>query len=50
MKLFWTPCEGGEQYRVYERQIGSKLYEIAVEHYELLKITSTLGLRKFTIG
>lgn len=49
IKGFWSPCENGEAMRVYERQVGAKLYEIVVEHYELIKITSTLGIRQFTI-
>jgi len=50
IKRFLSPCEGGEKVRVYERQISAKLYEIVVEHYELTKITSTLGIRKFTVS
>jgi hypothetical protein len=50
IKGFWTPCEGGQRFRVYERQLSAKLYEIVVEHYEKLKITSTLGIRQFTIS
>lgn len=50
IKRFYSLCEGGVEYRVYERQITAKLYEIVVECYELIKITSTLGLRKFTIA
>jgi hypothetical protein len=50
VKRFWSPCEGGTKWRVYERQISMKCYEIAVEYYELTKITSTLGLRKFTVS
>lgn len=50
IKRFVTPTEGGGPVRVYERQVSSKLYEIVVEHYELIKITSTLGLRKQTIS
>ncbi|HEX7860819.1 MAG TPA: hypothetical protein VF773_10860 [Verrucomicrobiae bacterium] len=49
-KRFWSPCENGTKYRVYERQLSAKIYEIVVEHYELPKITSTLGLRKLTIS
>ncbi len=50
IKRFISPCEGGGKVRVYERQINAKLYEIVVEHYELIKITSTLGIRKFTVS
>jgi hypothetical protein len=50
IKRFVSPCEGGGPVRVYERQVTEKLYEIVVEHYELTKITSTLGIRKFTVS
>jgi hypothetical protein len=50
IKAFWTPCENGERMRVYEQQITAKLYVLVVEHYELQKITSTLGIRKFTVS
>jgi hypothetical protein len=50
IKAFWSPCEGGERIRVYEQQVTAKLYTITVEHYELIKITSTLGIRKQTIS
>lgn len=50
IKRFISPCEGGGKVRVYERQINAKNYEIVVEHYELIKITSTLGIRKFTVS
>ena len=50
IKRFVSPTEGGGPVRVYERQVSAKLYEIVVEHYELIKITSTLGLRKQTIS
>lgn len=50
IKRFVSPVEGGGTLRVYERPLGAKLYEIIVEHYELIKITSTVGLRKLTIS
>ncbi len=50
IKRFVSPCEGGTVYRVYEQQISEKLYVITVECYELTKITSTLGIRKFTVS
>jgi len=49
-KRFFTPTEGGTKYRVYEQQLSAKLYAITVEHYSLVKITSTLGLRKWTVS
>lgn len=36
--------------KVYKRQINSKVWEIAVSHYSLIKITSILGMLKFTIS
>jgi len=50
IKRFVSPCEGGGDVRVYSRQLTAKLWEIVVEHYELTKITSTLGIRKFTVS
>jgi hypothetical protein len=50
IKRFWTPAEGGGRWRIYSQQISSKLYVITVEHYSLIKVTSTLGLRKLTIS
>lgn len=50
IKRFVSPTISGGDLRVYTQQVGSKLYDITVEHYELLKITSTLGIRKFTVS
>ncbi len=50
IKRFVSPVVGGGYVRVYEQQVTSKLYDITVEHYSLIKITSTLGLRKLTIS
>lgn len=51
IKDFWSACEsGGGQYAVHQWNIGSKMVGFAVEHYELIKLTSTLGIRKFTIS
>lgn len=51
IKDFWSPCEmGGGQYAVHQWDIGAKMVGIAVEHYELIKLTSTLGIRQLTIG
>lgn len=49
IKRFISPVEGGGFVRVYEQQQTAKLYNITVEHYELQKITQTLGIRKFTV-
>ena len=50
IKRFTSPCDGGGPLRVYVQQVTSKLVDITVEKYELLKITSTLGIRKFTVS
>ncbi len=50
VKRFVSPCEGGGLVRVYSRQLTAKLWEIVVELYELTAITSTLGIRKFTVS
>lgn len=50
IKGFWSPCAGGERIRIYEQQVNAKLYLITAEHYELTKVTSTLGIRKFTVS
>ena len=49
IKRFTSSAEGGE-WRVFVQQVTSKLVDITVEHYELIKITSTLGIRKFTVS
>jgi hypothetical protein len=50
IKRFWTPTESGTEIRVYEQQISAKRYVIAVERYNLLKITHTAGIRQFTVS
>jgi len=50
IKRFVSPVEGGGPLRVYVQQVTSKLVDITVEKYELIKITSTLGIRKFTVS
>ncbi len=50
IKRFTSPVEGGGPVRVYVQQVTSKLVDITVEHYELIKVTSTLGIRKFTVS
>ncbi len=42
--------EGGGKYQVYSARISAKRHVIAVGFYSLLKITSTLGIRQFTIS
>jgi hypothetical protein len=51
IKDFWSPTEiSGDRYGVYEWTIGSKFVGVAVEHYEKIAITSSLGIRKFTVS
>ena len=50
IKRFVSGVDGGGDVRVYSKQINSKLWEIVVEHYESIKITSTLGIRQFTVS
>ena len=50
IKRFVSAVEGGGFMRVYEQQLTAKLYTICVEHYDLTKITSTLGIRQFTVS
>lgn len=50
IKGFWSPVDGGGPVRVFTQQVSAKLYDVTVEHYELTKMTSTLGVRKLTIS
>jgi hypothetical protein len=50
IKRFISPVEGGGYVRVYVQQISAKLVAITVEHYSNIVITSTLGIRKFTVS
>lgn len=50
IKGFWSPCDNGQPLMVHRWDMGPKKMCLAVEHYELTKITSTLGIRKLTIS
>lgn len=50
IKRFVSPTESGGPVRVFLQQVNAKCYDLTVEHYELIKITSTLGIRKETIS
>lgn len=50
IKRFVSPTESGGDVRVYVQQVSAKLVDITVEHYDVIKITSTLGIRKFTVS
>lgn len=49
-KRFWSPCSNGAPYAVYVRPVGSKFWSITVECYDRYVITSTVGLKKYTIS
>lgn len=50
IKRFWSPCDNGQEIMVHRWDIGPKKMAVAVECYELMKITSTLGIRKKTVS
>ncbi len=50
IKRFVSAVDGGGNFRVYTQQINAKLYDVTVEHYSDIVITSTLGIRQFTIS
>jgi hypothetical protein len=50
IKRFVSPTESGGPVRVFLQQVNAKCWDLTVEHYELIKITSTLGIRKETIS
>ena len=50
IKRFYSMTDSGGPWRVYVQQVTSKLVDITVEHYELIKLTSLLGINQFTIG
>lgn len=49
IKRFVSPCIGGGRTRVYLQQITPHLVDLSVEHNSLIAITSTLGIRQFTV-
>ncbi len=52
IKGFWSPCDNGQKFAVYVRQCGTKMWELAVEHYEKLAITVSFSgsIRQLTIS
>ena len=50
IKRFVTRCGDGTLRRVYERQVSEKLVAISVERYVRTVVTSTSGLRKYTVS
>lgn len=49
IKLFYTLCDNGQRFAVYKQDFP-KYVILMVEHYELLKATSTLAVRQFTVS
>ncbi len=49
VKRFWTPCEGGEMFRVY-REERPKYVDITVEHYSRLLTTVADGAKAITVS
>lgn len=50
-KNFWSPCpQSGQRYAVYVQPFGVKFFDITVEQYNLLKTTSTVGVRSLTVS
>ena len=50
LKTFTAPTKTGQRYAVYVRQVGDKRWRIAVECYETVAITSTVGLEVVTVS
>jgi hypothetical protein len=42
--------QGGGLVRVYVQQLSAKLVAITVEHYSKVIVTSSLGMRKWTVS
>lgn len=50
VKRFYTPCEGGEMFRVYVDDSQVKTVEVIVECYSLEAVTDSTGIRKLTVS
>ena len=50
LKTFTAPTKTGQRYAAYVRQVGDKRWRIAVECYETVAITSTVGLEVITVS
>ena len=50
LKTFTAPTKTGQRYAAYVRQVGDKRWRIAVECYETVAITSTVGLEIVTVN
>jgi hypothetical protein len=50
IKRFYSMTDSGGPWRVYVQQVSSKLVDITVEHYELISVTSVLGINTITVS
>lgn len=50
IKRFWTACQNGQKFAVYEHQVSAKFVDLTVEHYSKVIGTGALGVRKLTIS
>lgn len=50
IKRFISRCADGSKRRVYERQVGEKLWAITVERYVRTVIVASTGLKKYTVS
>ena len=50
IKRFISNTDAGGRFAVYVQPFGSKLWDVTVEHYSNIVVTSTLGLRTLTIS
>ncbi|PTY03089.1 hypothetical protein DB346_07500 [Verrucomicrobia bacterium LW23] len=50
IKRFVSPTLAGTRTRVYEQQLDAKRIALTVEHYSHIVVTSSIGIRKFTVS
>ena len=50
LKRFWSPCEGGEEFRVHVDESQAKTIDITVEQYSQIIAVDSGGIRKFTVS
>jgi len=50
IKRFYTPTLGGGPIRVFRQQVSEKKIVVGVEHYELIAVTYSSGIREETIS
>jgi hypothetical protein len=50
LKTFWAPTKAGGRYASYVRQIGDKRWRIGVECYDLVALTSVIGLEVINVS